>query len=75
MSVREALDATVYLLASGERGEGHTTISVHATLVGAKSALRRHVPNAVAQRQGDGVWITRVNMVDEYWIYRMVVTA
>jgi len=67
--------STVYIVASGENGEGHSPLSAHATLDGAKDQVGLVAPDAApVERVTHRTWRTVMsNGVDELWIYSMPV--
>lgn len=64
----------VYIVCSGERGEGHDPRSVHTTLRGAKKAVTDTLPAVAFNRGAADCWMATQNLVDEWWIFRKRVT-
>jgi hypothetical protein len=66
----------VYVVCTGERGEGHDPVSAHRHFMGAAHALARLNPGQSYYREADGVWKSvKPNGTDEVWIYRLAVTG
>jgi hypothetical protein len=64
----------VYVVAAGERDEGHSPVAVFATLAAAKANVVEAGGIPPLMKRGPGQWWTpKPNGVDEFWIYSMPV--
>jgi hypothetical protein len=62
----------IYIVCTGEPGEGHSLVSAHETYASARSAAAKIDPNVGLQRVDEDKWLfVRSNGVDEIWIYRL----
>lgn len=65
--------ARVYVVSTGERGEGTTPLAAYAALDLAKAYVRDSF-NVVPHQVNNGRWkATQLNGVDEVWIHRLKV--
>lgn len=64
----------VYIVAAGERGEGHSPVAVHDNLHRAKADVveRGGIPPLMKVAEGRW-WTVLPNGVDELWVYSMPV--
>lgn len=64
----------VYVVAAGERDEGHSPDAVFATLAEAKAFIAKAGGIPPVMKRGAGKWWTvKPNGVDEFWIYSLPV--
>ena len=63
----------VYVVATGERAEGHDPVTAYTSFVAAlaDARTRRGLANLAWEKQGDGYWMASPDGVTQVWILRL----